>query len=511
MSGNLYELFESRFPAERSATFIETEDGRVFSYTSMAYRSARYAQLLIDLGVAPGDRVAAQVEKSPEALCLYLACLRAGAIYLPLNTAYRSAEVAYFLDDAEPAVVVVDPAREAEIAPLAEEAGCRRLLTLDDQGRGTLTEESTPYDGAFGCVARGGEDLAAILYTSGTTGRSKGAMLTHGNLSSNGLTLHRLWGFTPGDVLLHALPIYHVHGLFVATNLMLLAGGSMLFLPRFDAATVVRLLPRATVMMGVPTYYSRLLAEPGFGREACRTMRLFISGSAPLLPELFEAFRERSGHAILERYGMTETGMNTTNPLEGERIAGTVGPALPDVELRVVGEDGEVLGPEEIGAVEVRGPNVFRGYWRNPEQTAEDLRPDGFFITGDIGKIDRQGYVHLVGRAKDLIISGGFNVYPKEVEQVLDALPGVGESAVIGLAHPDFGEAVTAVVTPADPSAPPDEAALIAGARNELAGYKLPKRVFVVEALPRNAMSKVQKNLLRERYAETYAATQESA
>ncbi len=504
MSDNLFALFQSRFPAESSTTFIETEEGRIYSYTAMAYRSGRYARLLSDLGVAPGDRVLAQVEKSPEAVFLYLACLRAGAVFLPLNSAYRRDEVAYFLQDSAPAVAVVDPGREAELAPLAAEAGCKRVMTLDAGGAGSLEQEAATLDGDFGCVPRAADDLAAMLYTSGTTGRSKGAMLTHGNLAANAQALHQSWGFRPGDRLLHALPIYHAHGLFVAINCVLLNGTDMLFLPRFDAEAVVRLLPRATVMMGVPTFYTRLLAAPGFGPEACRNIRVFIAGSAPLLPETFAAFEKRTGQRILERYGMTETGMNCSNPLEGVRKAGSVGPPLPGVEARVVDEAGAALGVEAVGDLEVRGANVFKGYWRNPEKTAEAFRDDGFFVTGDLAKIDAEGYIHLVGRAKDLIISGGFNVYPKEVEQVIDEIDGVGESAVIGLPHPDFGEAVAAVVTAADGQSSPDESEIIATAKERLAGFKVPKRVFACEALPRNAMGKVQKNLLRERYAGTF-------
>ena len=502
MSDNLYELFESRFPADRSSLFIETPDGRTYSYASIEAMSGRFARLLASLGVAPGDRVAVQVEKSPEAIALYLACLRAGAVYLPLNTAYRSAEIAYFLGDSEPRVAVVEPDREAEVAALPEAPAADRLLTLGADGRGSLIERSASPDYAFETVPRAAEEPAAILYTSGTTGRAKGAVMSHWNLASNALTLHEAWGFRPDDLLLHALPIYHTHGLFVATHCVLLNGGAMLFLPRFDAREAIRLLPRASVMMGVPTFYTRLLAEPGFGPEACRGVRLFVSGSAPLLAETFEAFRARVGHSILERYGMTETGMNTSNPLEGERLAGSVGPPLPGVEARVADEAGRLLPPGEVGVLEVRGPNVFGGYWRNPEKTAEAFRADGFFITGDLARIDERGVVWIVGRAKDLIISGGFNVYPKEVEQVIDALPGIGESAVIGLPHADFGEAVAAVVTPAGEGAPPEEAAVIAACRAELASFKVPKRVFVTEALPRNAMGKVQKNVLRELYEE---------
>lgn len=502
MSDNIYALFESRFPADRSRDFIEIPDGPRYSYADLEATSARYARLLANLGVVKGDRVAAQVEKSPEALFLYLACMRAGAIYLPLNTAYKSAELDYFLRDAEPAVVVCRPEAEDGVAALARAAGVGHVLTLDQGGAGSLPERSAALDPAFATVLAEADDIAAILYTSGTTGRSKGAMLSHANLSSNALTLHQSWGFTPDDVLLHALPVYHTHGLFVATNCVLLNGTGMLFLPRFDAATVMGLLPRATVFMGVPTYYTRLLAEPGFGAEACRDMRLFVAGSAPLLAETFTAFAARTGHTVLERYGMTEAGMITSNPLRGQRVAGKVGPPLPGVEARVADEGGRILATGEVGVLEIRGPNLFKGYWRMPEKTAEEFRPDGFFITGDMATIDDGGYVAIVGRTKDLIISGGLNIYPKEVELRIDGIEGVVESAVFGLPHPDFGEAVAAVVKASDDSTAED--AIIATLKEELAAFKVPKRVFFVDELPRNPMGKVQKALLRERYANAF-------
>lgn len=499
--GNLYELFESRFPADRSRAFIELEDGQAYSYADLEVVSGRYARLLADLGVLKGDRVAVQVEKSPEAVFLYLACLRAGAIYLPLNPAYTQSEVGYFLGDAEPKVVVCRPETEAAVGDAARAAGTAHVLTLGQDGGGTLPTRARELVPMEGCVAAGPDDVAAILYTSGTTGRSKGAMLTHWNLGANALALHQTWGFRAGDVLLHALPLFHTHGLFVATHCVLLNGTGMLFLPKFDGNAIIRLLPRATVMMGVPTFYTRLLAREDFTAEVCRNMRLFISGSAPLLEETFHAFEARTGHTILERYGMTETGMNTSNPLEGERIAGTVGVPLPGVEARVCDEHGNVLGPDEIGVIEVRGANVFIGYWRMPEKTAAEFRPDGFFITGDVGKIDARGYVHIVGRAKDLIISGGFNVYPKEVELCIDRIDGVVESAVVGVPHPDFGEAVTAVVTRAPGREDVSAEAVIAACKAELANFKVPKQVHFVADLPRNTMGKVQKNQLRERFA----------
>ncbi|HYD99735.1 MAG TPA: malonyl-CoA synthase [Alphaproteobacteria bacterium] len=502
-SDNIYHLFESRFPADPAAPFIETPDGRVRSYGDLAAESARYAHVLAERGVRKGDRVAVQVEKSPEAISLYLACQRAGAIYLPLNTAYTAAEVEYFLTDAEPRLVVASPALAAQAEPLAAKVGAA-VLTLDAEGGGSLAAAAAGRPETFDTVPAAADDICAILYSSGTTGRPKGAMMSHRNIGSNALTLHRLWGFRPGDVLLHALPIFHTHGLFVATNCVLLNGSSMLFLPKFDLEPVLRLLPRATVMMGVPTYYVRLLAEPRFTPELCRGMRLFISGSAPLLAETWNEFKARTGHPILERYGMTETGMNTSNPLDGERRPGTVGFPLPDVALRIAGEDGRVLPAGEIGQIEVKGPNVFKGYWRMPEKTAQEFTADGFFRTGDLGIVDERGYVSIVGRGKDLVISGGFNVYPKEVETCIDEIPGVDESAVIGLAHRDFGEAVAAVVT-LKPGAAVTPEQITAACRAQLANYKVPKAVFVVEALPRNTMGKVQKNLLREQYKATFA------
>ncbi|MFO0995181.1 MAG: malonyl-CoA synthase [Alphaproteobacteria bacterium] len=502
--GNLYALFRSRFPADRRETVIETETGRRYSYADLETISGRYARLLRETGIAPGDRVLVQTEKSPEALFLYLACLRAGAIYVPLNIAYRAAELAYFIGDAEPRVIVCDPAARAAIEEPARAARVARLFTLDASGAGTLVDESGSLPPLDADAALHTDDTAAILYTSGTTGRSKGAMLTHGNLSSNALTLHRAWGFRPGDVLLHALPIFHTHGLFVASNCVLLNGTGMLFLAKFDAATVMRLLPRATVFMGVPTFYTRLLAESRFDRETCRTIRLFISGSAPLLDETFHAFRARTGHTILERYGMTEAGMITSNPLDGARIAGSVGPPLPGIEVRVAADDGRLLPQGETGVLEIRGPNLFKGYWRMPEKTKEEFRADGFFITGDVARIDQEGYVSIVGRAKDLIISGGFNVYPKEVEMQIDAIAGIAESAVIGVPHPDFGEAVAAVVTTKPGVAAPSAESIIATLKGELANFKVPKQVFFTDDLPRNAMGKVQKNVLRDRYKDTF-------
>jgi len=521
---NLYALIESRMPRDLAAASLETPDGLVYSYRDLHFGSARIAGWLASLGLsADADgappRIAVQVEKSPEAVMLYLAALRAGFAYVPLNTAYQAAEIEYFLNDVRPGVFVCTPQRQAALAPLAQRAGCARVMTLGEHRDGTLLVEAVPFPDRFATVARAESDLAAILYTSGTTGRSKGAMLSHGNLSSNARVLDEFWGFREEreagghDVLLHALPIFHVHGLFVALHAALLAGASMIFLPRFDPRQVIAALPRATVFMGVPTYYTRLLAEEGLDRHACRHMRLFVSGSAPLLTETFEAFRRRAGHTILERYGMSETVMLVSNPYfatSRERIAGTVGVPLPGVGVRIVRDDGSRCETGEIGRVEVRGPNVFSGYWRMPEKTAEEFTADGWFRTGDVGCFGGQGrpdgYLSLVGRSKDLIISGGFNVYPKEIEGYIDALPGVVESAVIGLPHPDFGEAVAAVVVGTRDAAP-DPEVIVEKLRGQIANFKVPKRVWVVDELPRNAMGKVQKNLLREHYAKTFLAT----
>jgi malonyl-CoA/methylmalonyl-CoA synthetase len=467
MSANLYDLLSAGFPIDRSRAAFLRPGGREISYGALEAGAGRLAALLDARGVKPGDRVACQAQKSPEQVMLYLAVLKAGAVWLPLNTAYTESEVRYFLDDAEPALFVADA------AALAREA-----QGLKPRG------ETTP---------RAGEDLAAVIYTSGTTGRSKGAMLTHANLASNALALHRIWGFEPRDVLLHALPIFHVHGLFVALHTSFLNGSPMLWLERFDEDQVLDALPRATVMMGVPTFYTRLLSRPDFGRAQCEHMRLFISGSAPLLESTFREFEARTGHAILERYGMSEAGMITSNPLIGPRIPGSVGYPLPGVALRISGGG--------TGVIEISGPNVFKGYWRMPEKTAEEFTPDGFFITGDVGRQDPDGRVWISGRAKDLIITGGFNVYPKEVELVLDDLPGVVESAVIGVPHPDYGEAVVAVIVG---SGEPTE--VISAARERLAGFKVPKHVLFTDDLPRNAMGKVQKAELRARCKGLFAS-----
>jgi malonyl-CoA/methylmalonyl-CoA synthetase len=451
---------------------LSTPGGQCLSYGAMNQLVDHIAAALAHRALTPGDRVVAQVEKSPEAIALYLACLRIGAVFVPLNTAYTTAEIEYFLGDADPKIAV---------------GVARSGIPLADLTRGNPAP-AAPVANVMQ------SDLAALLYTSGTTGRSKGAMLTRANLATNAVTLAQVWRFTERDVLLHALPIFHVHGLFVAINTVLASGSSMLFLPKFDADEIVRLLPEATVMMGVPTFYTRLLQHAGFTRERCANVRLFVSGSAPLLAETHREFRARTGHAILERYGMSETLMNTSNPYDGERVAGSVGPALPGVEVRIA---------DPVGMIEVRGPNVFKGYWRMPEKTAAEFHEDGFFITGDVGRLDECGYLFIVGRAKDMIISGGYNVYPVEVEAELDALAGVAESAVIGVPHPDLGEGVTAVVVPR-PGAAFDERALRASLEQRLAKYKLPKRIVFVTEMPRNAMGKVQKAALRETYSGLY-------
>lgn len=493
MSANLYEMLTAA--GKPAAVFLEPPEGAPVPYGDLDSLTGRLANALTACGVAPGDRVLVQTEKSPRALLLYLAALRTGAVYLPLNTGYTRAEAAYFVEDAEPTLIVCDRAARDDFEAIA---GGARIEILNADGGGSFAALAEAQPSTFETIAREPDDLAAILYTSGTTGRSKGAMLSHRNLASNAATLAALWRFTAADVLIHALPIFHVHGLFVATNVVMAAGASMLFRPKFDPADVLALMGRATVLMGVPTYYTRLLDHPGLTREAAANMRLFVSGSAPLLAETHREFEARTGHAILERYGMTETGMNTSNPYDGARVPGTVGPPLPGVEVRVANpESGRVLPDGEVGLLEVRGPNVFRGYWRQPEKTAAEFRADGFFITGDLGLIDEAGYVSIVGRGKDLIISGGLNVYPKEVETAIDALPGVVESAVVAAPHPDFGEAVVAFVVGADGG--PDEGAILAELGEALAKFKQPKRVFMIDALPRNAMGKVQKAELRER------------
>jgi malonyl-CoA/methylmalonyl-CoA synthetase len=490
MNANLFALLRSRFPKDPNAPLMMLRDGRTYTYGAIDALSARLANALTASGAKPGDRIAVQVEKSPEAVALYLACLRGGLVYLPLNSAYRDDELDYFLADAEPSVVVGDPA-SAQIAAIAAQRKIPAFLTLNTSGDGSLIDKARQASSDQAALHAQSGDLAAILYSSGTTGKPKGVMLSHGNLASNALTLHELWGFKPNDVLLHALPIFHTHGLFVALNTTLLNGTAMLFHPKFSVEDVIADLPRATVMMGVPTFYVRLLKSTALTAELCKDMRLFISGSAPLLEETFAEFQRRTGHSILERYGMTEAGMITSAHPKKPRRANTVGWALPDVSVRL----------NDAGEIEIKGPNVFKGYWRKPEKTAADFTLDGYFKTGDLARIEPDGMISIVGRAKDMMISGGFNVYPKEIETLIDALPGVEESAVVGMPHPDFGEAGLAVVTGrADPTV------ITAALKGKLANYKVPKVIVMAEALPRNAMGKVQKNELRQTYAAAWAA-----
>jgi malonyl-CoA/methylmalonyl-CoA synthetase len=502
-NANLFSrLFDGLDDPKRLA--IETQDGAHISYGDLIARAGQMANVLVSRGVKPGDRVAVQVEKSVANIVLYLGTVRAGAVYLPLNTAYTLNELDYFIGDAEPSLVVCDPSKAEGLAPIAAKVKAK-VETLGPDGKGSLTEAADKASSEFATVSRVNDDLAAILYTSGTTGRSKGAMLTHDNLASNSLSLVGYWHFTDKDVLIHALPIYHTHGLFVATNVTLFARASMIFLPKLDPDLIIKLMARATVLMGVPTFYTRLLQNPALSRETTKHMRLFISGSAPLLAETHREWSARTGHAVLERYGMTETNMNTSNPYDGERVPGAVGFPLPGVSVRVTDpETAKELPREEIGMIEVKGPNVFKGYWRMPEKTKAEFRPDGFFITGDLGKIDAKGYVHILGRGKDLVISGGFNVYPKEIESEIDAMPGVIESAVIGVPHADFGEGVTAVLV-CNKGADVNEAAVLKALDGRLAKFKMPKRIFVVDELPRNTMGKVQKNVLRDTYKDIFA------
>src|SRR6267154_4207856 len=503
MNANLFSrLFDALDDPARLA--IETTDGQRISYGELISRAGQMANVLFSRGVKPGDRVAAQTEKSVPSLVLYLATVRAGAVYLPLNTAYTLNELEYFITDAEPSLVVCDPSKAGGIGAIAAKVKAR-VETLGPDGKGSLTDGAAKADTAFATVARANDDLAAILYTSGTTGRSKGAMLTHDNLASNSLSLVDYWRFSKDDMLIHALPIYHTHGLFVASNVTLFARAAMIFLPKFDPEQIVKLMARSTVLMGVPTFYTRLLQSPALSHETTKHMRLFVSGSAPLLAETHREWAARTGHAVLERYGMTETNMNTSNPYDGERVPGAVGHPLPGVSVRVTDpETAKEVSRETIGMIEVKGPNVFRGYCRMPEKTKAEFRDDGFFITGDLGKIDSKGSVHIVGRGKDLVISGGFNVYPKEIESEIDAMPGVIESAVVGVPHADFGEGVTAVLV-CDKGAQIDETSVLKALDGRLAKFKMPKRVFVVDELPRNAMGKVQKNILRDTYSGIYA------
>ena len=496
-------LFDTLFAPHLGADtpFLHVHDGSCWSHARFLAHAAQYANALKDLGLVPGDRLAAQIAKSPQALALYAACVQAGIVFLPLNPAYTPPEVGYFTEDSGASLLLCDGAAE----PALRAALAARILTLDADGGGSFTAVAATHPTSADTADRAPDDLAALLYTSGTTGRSKGAMLTQTNLLSNAETLANLWQFTAADCLLHALPIFHTHGLFVACNVSLIAGGSMILQAKFDLEAVVAALPRATTMMGVPTFYTRLLDDPRLTHEATAHMRLFISGSAPLLADTHSAFQARTGHRILERYGMTETNMTTSNPFTGDRRTGTVGPPLPGVEVKVTDTNGASLTAGQIGMLEVRGPNVFKGYWQMPEKTAAELRPDGFFITGDLARIDTDGYVSIVGRDKDLIISGGLNIYPKEVELTLDTQPGVLESAVIGVPHPDLGEAVLGVLV-ARPGATVDTSAISAALSGTLARFKQPRHLVVVDALPRNTMGKVQKNILRQTYHATFDA-----
>ena len=508
-NGNLFAALRGAFPADLDQCAIETDSGLHYAWRDLERATAMLANLLQSLDLPLGARIAVQVEKSVEAVMLYLATLRAGLVFLPLNTAYQSAEIEYFIGNAEPAVVVCSPANFSWISKIAFKAGTGHVFTLSDERTGSLLERAVHHADTHEIAHRSADDQAAILYTSGTTGRSKGAMLTHGNLLSNAQVLKSYWGWKHDDVLIHALPIFHVHGLFVALHGALLNGSKMIWLAKFDPKTVLQKLPQATVFMGVPTLYVRLLAQSGLTREVVNNMRLFVAGSAPLLTETFNAWQDRTGHTIVERYGMSETAMLTSNPYladarhgnQAERRGGTVGFALPGVSLRVRDDAGLPLPVNEIGGIQVRGPNVFKGYWRMPQKTTEEFTADGFFKTGDVGKIDERGYVTIVGRSKDLLISGGYNVYPAEIEGYINDLPGVLESALVGVPHPDFGEVGVAVVV-ARPGAALAAPEIIARLKAKLANFKIPKRCVIVSELPRNAMGKVQKNLLRDQYRE---------
>lgn len=508
VSQNLYEILKENFPLGFNAPCLILPDGNIITYDDLDRESARFANLLINkYGVEPGDRVAVQIRKSHYAMFLYLAVLRAGAVYLPMNDAYQKHEIEYFLSDAEPKVFFCVPEKREISKEMADKTGVPFAIDINEKGVGEFFDELYKESDKFQTYNSKEDDLAAILYTSGTTGRPKGAMLTHKNLSSNAITLHKYWEFRPGDILLHMLPIFHVHGLFVANHCALLNGSPIFFEPKFDVKRAIELLPKSTVFMGVPTYYVRLLLDKSFTKEVCKNMRLFISGSAPLLPETFIEFKERTGHTILERYGMTEGGMFTSNPYNGERKAGTVGFPLPGVSIRVVNGEGKEVGVEEVGYIQVKGDNVFKGYWKMPEKTKEEFTEDGYFKTGDMGKWDKDGYLSIVGRSKDLIITGGLNVYPKEIEEIIDSIPGVFESAVVGLPHPDFGEAVCAFVIKKDDEKGKklSEEWIISHLKTTVANFKVPKKVFFLDELPRNTMGKVQKNVLRETYSKTFS------
>jgi malonyl-CoA/methylmalonyl-CoA synthetase len=504
-NANLFTRLEAGMVAAGQRVAFVQPDGFKLCYDQVRSVTARFANALVALGVKPGDRVMVQAEKSITSVCIYLAVLKIGAVYNPLNTAYTAAELEYFIGDAEPTLLLLPKAAKPTVAALEVAKKIAAIETLETDGKGSIVDLAFKQSDKHQTVVRTPQDLAALLYTSGTTGRSKGAMITHQNLVSNAETLSDYWGFRADDVLLHALPIFHVHGLFVALHTALLSGVTMLWHAKFDVDAVLADLPQASVMMGVPTFYTRLLGTEKFTSQQCQKLRLVVAGSAPLLAETHVAFKARTGLDIVERYGMTETGMITSNPYKtGERVAGTVGYALPGISVRIAAPDGKVLAPKTAGVLEVNGPNVFSGYWRNPEKTKEEFRPDGYFITGDVAEMGLDGRVSIVGRAKDLIISGGFNVYPKEIEDEINAMPGIGEAAVIGLPHPDFGEGVAAVVTAATGQTAPSEAEIIGQLAGRLAKFKQPKRVFLVAELPRNAMGKVQKAELRKTYQGTF-------
>jgi malonyl-CoA/methylmalonyl-CoA synthetase len=509
---NLFVALRDAFPADLDRIAVETDNGLSYSWRDLDRATAMMANLLDSLALPPASRIAVQVEKSVEAMVLYLATLRAGHVFLPLNTAYQSGEIEYFIGNAEPAVVVCSPKNHGWVSKIAFTAGTQYVFTLGDDLTGSLLERAAHHSDRHAPAVRQDDELAAILYTSGTTGRSKGAMLTHGNMRSNAVMLREYWQWQPDDVLIHALPIFHVHGLFVAIHGALINGSKMIWLSKFDPKLAIAKFSEATVFMGVPTLYVRMLAEPTLTKSQAANMRLFISGSAPLLIETFTDWQSRTDQTILERYGMSETVMLTSNPCgpdaryggATERRGGTVGFPLPGVTLRVVEDDGKAVAAGEIGGIQVKGPNVFKGYWRMPEKTAEEFTADGFFKTGDVGKVDERGYVTIVGRSKDLIISGGYNVYPAEIEGTINDMPGVAESAVVGVPHPDFGEVGVAVII-ARPGATVDPDRVIAELKAKLANFKIPKRCVVVTELPRNTMGKVQKNLLRDQYKGEFA------
>lgn len=510
-NANIYANLRNHFPADLDSIAVETDNGLHYSWRDLERGSAMMANLLAGLNIPLGSRVAVQVEKSVEAMMLYLATLRAGLVFLPLNTAYQSAEIEYFITNAEPAVVVCSAKNFGWVSKIAFTCGAQSVYSLNDDRTGSLLDRAMHCSDIHSCSRNTPDDLAAILYTSGTTGRSKGAMLSHGNMLSNAVMLKEYWGFQTGDVLIHALPIFHVHGLFVAIHSALINGSKMMWQNKFDPEAAIAAMPKATVFMGVPTLYTRMLAQNSLTREATKNMRLFVAGSAPLLKETHEEWEQRTGHKILERYGMSETVMLTSNPYaadpryknQSERRAGTVGFPLPGVSLRVCNDQDIDLPIGEIGGIQVKGPNVFAGYWRMPEKTAEEFTADGFFRTGDVGYQDERGYVRIVGRSKDLIISGGYNVYPAEIEGYINDIGGVAESALIGVPHPDFGEVGIALVT-AKPGATPNAQAILATLKSKLANFKIPKRCEIVSELPRNTMGKVQKNLLREKYKNAF-------